>query len=99
MVNAPSLNPSTGSSMIELFAVVLLVAGIAIAVSAVPAFRSKAAEHAAQLRAIVDPNAPKPTSVTTPASKAAGSPDHTTPTPDPVRRREIDDFDYSLFDR
>jgi hypothetical protein len=103
MVNAPTLAASTGSSMIELIAVVLLVAGVAFAVSALPAFRQKASEHAVQLRSIIDPNAPKPSPVTTGTGSSPATASGSTPSNESVsesiRRREIEDFDYSLFER
>ncbi len=95
MVQAPTLTPSSGSSMIELLAVVLLIAGISLAVSAIPAFRKKAGEHAAQIRSIVDPTAPKPTS----SSRTLDAATPSIPAKDLVQRREIEDFDYSLFER
>jgi hypothetical protein len=81
--------------MIELLAVVLLIAGITLAVSAVPAFRKKAFEHAAQIKSIVDPNAPKQSA----SNKVNESVILSEPTKDLIHRREIEDFDYSLFER
>jgi len=102
MVNAPTLASSTGSSMIELIAIVLLVAGVGFALSAIPAFREKATEHAIQIRSLIDPKAPKPVNdldrTNQVGTRTSGATTLNESAADTIRRREIDDFDYTLFD-
>ena len=79
-----------GSSMVHMIAMALLVLGVSVAVMAMPAVRRKASEHVEQMSAIVHGTVPTQTAVASVKEEDT--------TAEPVRRREIDDFDFSLFE-
>ena len=72
-------------------AMTLLVLGVCLAVTALPSVRRKASEHIDQLRDIVH-GAPVRSAAEQPTAQAA------VPSPIANRRREIEDFDLSLFE-
>lgn len=72
-------------------AITLLVLGVCLAITALPSVRRRASEHIDQLKDIVH-GAP----IASPQSAAPVQTEITTPVAN--RRREIEDFDLSLFE-
>ena len=80
-----------GASMVHSVALLLLITGVALALAALPSFRRAASDHIDTLKAVVHGERPVPVSAGVDDTKPAE------PTK-PTTRREIDDFDFSLFD-
>lgn len=85
MPTAPVI-PSSGSSLMQLIVLTLLLGGVGFALAAIPAVRGRLSQHASQVDEFL-----RPTRQTLPVTK---EPEPVTTT---VTRREIDEFDLDIF--
>ncbi len=85
MPTAPVI-PSSGSSLMQLIVLTLLLGGVGFALAAIPAVRGRFSQHASQVDQFL-----RPARQTAPVTKEAE------PVVNTTARREIDEFDLDIF--